>query len=284
MTSFEHLSRSRVFVSFGCDSTIAKGSACLLCGLDRVRLWRETLTPISSPWSVPVEAEEGTGFGLNIDVVWITGRAAEGSAPGAGWSGGTRSDTRRLTCARTARSRRPRAACWLSAASWVKALEERVVSIGTRGMRLTRKERTNRYAPGTTRLEIHLAWTRAGASWRGRRDDDGGGGGGGGGRRDAARERAARRRRPKERHQWEERCWLWWRWAKALRMARTSVRDARVCSTSSCDGNGDGDGSDDVAWCLAWRGLGLTAGGGRGIAGDGRRVRFAGGNATRTKR
>lgn len=58
-----------------------------------------------------------------------------------------------------------------------------------------------------------------------------------GGERSSMRLRSVRRRLRKTGHQWARRCWLWWRWLKALRMGRRGEKD------SAASGGG---GDDDV--------------------------------------
>jgi hypothetical protein len=48
------------------------------------------------------------------------------------------------------------------------------------------------------------------------------------GERSSMRLRIVRRRERKTGHQWARRCWLWWRWLKALRMGRRGVKGAAV--------------------------------------------------------
>lgn len=108
---------------------------------------------------------------------------------------------------RMARRRRPRGACWLSAASWEKAM----------------------YALGIKCLLSQIARgggeDDAAASRRGRdvgleeEDVDEGRA------RSSTRARRVRRRMRKTGHQWARRCWLWWRWLKALRMGRRGERE-----------------------------------------------------------
>lgn len=103
--------------------------------------------------------------------------------------------------ARMARRRRPRGACWLSAASWENAT----------------------YALGIKCLLSQIA--RGGIASRrgaGREESDVGD------ERSSMRLRIVRRRERKTGHQWARRCWLWWRWLKALRMGRRGVKGAAV--------------------------------------------------------
>lgn len=63
------------------------------------------------------------------------------------------------------------------------------------------------------------------------------------GERSSMRLRIVRRRERKTGHQWARRCWLWWRWLKALRMGRRGEKEAAVSG---------GDDDDDDAMVVVW--------------------------------